>query len=104
MPNSHGKAIQFGRRKHHRMCHAKETDLLVRYQRKSSTKTSTSTSKTSRDQQQMGVIILKMNNQNVKLPLVETPNLLRRYTTDTKSTSSSSKNRLLGRHKSQMTL
>ncbi len=102
MNSYHGKSIQFGPIKRRQIFQAKETDVLVRHQRKSSTKTSSSTSPASREQQQMTVITMKMN-PNIHVSLLDTPNLIRRYTTERKS-SSSSKNRLLWRCKPQITL
>jgi len=51
----------------------------------------------------MTVIMMKVNTK-LQVSLLETPNLLRRYTTETKSPSSVLKNRLLWRHKPQITL
>jgi hypothetical protein len=51
----------------------------------------------------MNVFMMKMNTK-LEVSLLETPNLLRTYTTDTKSSSSASKNRLLWRQKAQITL
>ncbi len=98
--NYHGKSIQFSQIKRRNIFNAKETDALVYHQRKSSTKTSTSTSRASRERQQMSILMTKVNTK-IQVSLLETPNLLRRYTTDTKSPS---KNRLLWRGKPQITL
>ena len=91
----HGKSIQFGPIKRHQVFQTKETDVFVRHHR-----SSTSTSRASRGEQQaqsMSIVVMKMNS-NHPIPLVETPNLLRRGTLDTKS------NRLLCRCKPQITL
>ncbi len=93
-----GKSIQFGPIKRHQIFQAKETDALVRNQRKSST----STSPASREQHQMTVLMMKINS-NIQVSLLDTPNLIRRYTTDRK-TSTSKKTRLLWRSKPQITL
>ena len=98
----HGKSIQFGPIKHHQIFQAKETDALVRPRRKSSTRTSTSTSPISREQQKQMTVLMMKINPNIPVPLLDTPNLIRRYTTDRKS--SYSKNRLLWRSKPQITL
>ncbi|CAF0998415.1 unnamed protein product [Adineta ricciae] len=104
--NQHAKTFQFGQNKRHRNYVAKETDNLVRPQKRNSGKTSTSASQGSRDQQQqqrqqhMAVLMMK-SNVDIQVALFDTPNLLRRFTTDTKETSN---NRLLWRCKPQTTL
>jgi hypothetical protein len=101
--NSRAKSFQFGQRQHNHIKQAKETDVLVRYQPKSSTRTSSSASKASREQQQqqqMSVLMIK-TNESIQMSVSETPNLLRRYTTDTRT---SSNNRSLWRCKPQTTL
>ena len=98
--NHRGKSFQFGQIKRNHIKQAKETDVLVRHHPKISTKTSSSTSKASREQQQMAVMMTK-TNESMQISISETPNLLRRYTTDIKT---SSNNRLLWRCKPQTTL
>lgn len=103
--NQHAKTFQFGQNKRHANYPAKETDNLVRPQKRNSGKTSTSASQGSRDQQQqqqqhMTVLMMK-SNVDIQVALFDTPNLLRRFTTDTKETSN---NRLLWRCKPQTTL
>ena len=101
--NQHAKTFQFGQNKRHQNYLAKETDNLVRPQKRNSGKNSTSASQASRDQQQqqhMAVLMMK-SNVDIEVALLDTPNLLRRFTTDTKETSN---NRLLWRCKPQTTL
>ena len=99
--NQRAKSFQFGQRKHNHIKQAKETDVLVRHPPKSSTKTSSSASKASRgEQQQMSVMMIK-TNEGIQISISETPNLLRRYTTNTRL---SSNDRLLWRCKPQTTL
>lgn len=111
-PTEHYRTFQFAQGKCHRMSplNAKEA-IFHHYQRKSSTRTSTSTSKTCRENhhhhhhpqtppQPMTVTVLKGNN-SIQVSLSETPNLLRRYTTETRN---SAQKRLLWRGKPQITL
>lgn len=95
----HSKSIQFGPIKRHQVFQTKESDVFVRQHHRSST----STSRASRGEQQaqsMSIVLMKMN-PNHPIPLIETPNLLRRGTLDTKSNR---KDRLLCRCKPQVTL
>ncbi|CAF1215125.1 unnamed protein product [Adineta steineri] len=106
--NQNAKTFQFSQIKRHNICQAKETDGLVCQQRKNSTKTSTSTSRASRaehhqQQQQpptMTVVMMK-TNVDIQVSIFETPNLLRRFTGDTREEAN---NRSLWRSKPQMTL
>ena len=104
----HAKTFQFGPNKRHHAGQAKETDGLVRHQHKNSTRTSTSTSKGSREpqcyqqqQQQHMTVVMMKTNVDMQVSIFDTPNLLRRFTTDTREASN---NRLLWRCKPQTTL
>jgi hypothetical protein len=103
--NQHAKIFQFGPIKNNHVYQAKETVALARQQHKTSSKTSTSTSRASREQQkqqqQLMTATTMKTNVDMQVSLFETPNLLRRYTTDTKGIAN---NRFLWRGKPQITL
>ncbi len=105
--NKRAKIFQFGPIKNNHVDQAKESDALARQQHKTSSKTSTSTSRAGREQQkqqqqqQLMTVIMGKTNVDMQVSIFETPNLLRRYTTDTKGTAN---NRLLWRGKPQITL
>ncbi|UJR13484.1 hypothetical protein I4U23_000498 [Adineta vaga] len=100
--NHHAKIFQFDQNKRRQNHPTKETDNLVRNQHKNSTKTSTSTSRGSREHHQQHMVVAMMKtNADIQVKVFDTPNLLRRLTTDTKDTSN---NRLLWRSKPQTTL
>lgn len=97
-----GKSIQFGPIKRHQVFQAKETDTFVRQHQRSSTSTSRTSRAEQQQQQQAQSIMMKINsNHHLSASSVETPNLLRRCTIETKSNR---KDRSLRRCKPQITL
>ena len=94
------RTFQFAQIKRYPTAQGHETDAILHPPR-SSTKTSTSTSRTSREHQPMAVLMIKNHQEQMQISLPETPNLLRRSTTGTRS---SSNRRLLWSSKGQVTL